>query len=127
MASAAVHPGNTPSLFEKQTYTPTTTSTATEAPAETKHNVPTTLNYYKDPGDGSPPAPSYVGKPDTYERPVEKLNVTVNDVRGDEDKYTLDKNGFQFYPHESKEKDFDDDEKIKREYYPEVDALLKEA
>lgn len=26
-----------------------------------KHDVATVLNYYKDPGDGSPPAPSYVG------------------------------------------------------------------
>lgn len=26
-----------------------------------KHDVHTTLYYYKDPGDGSPPAPTYVG------------------------------------------------------------------
>jgi hypothetical protein len=26
-----------------------------------KHNVETVLNYYADPGDGSPPAPTYVG------------------------------------------------------------------
>lgn len=26
-----------------------------------KHDVATQLYYYKDPGDGSPPAPSYVG------------------------------------------------------------------
>ena len=26
-----------------------------------KHDVVTELYYYKDPGDGSPPAPSYVG------------------------------------------------------------------
>jgi hypothetical protein len=26
-----------------------------------KHDVPTELYYYKDPGDGTPPAPSYVG------------------------------------------------------------------
>jgi hypothetical protein len=25
------------------------------------HDVPTTLYYYKDPGDGSPPAPTIVG------------------------------------------------------------------
>jgi hypothetical protein len=26
-----------------------------------KHDVATELYYYKDPGDGTPPAPSYVG------------------------------------------------------------------
>lgn len=26
-----------------------------------KHDVATELFYYKDPGDGSPPAPTYVG------------------------------------------------------------------
>lgn len=26
-----------------------------------KHHVATELYYYKDPGDGTPPAPSYVG------------------------------------------------------------------
>lgn len=26
-----------------------------------KHNVATELNYYQDPGDGSPPVPYYVG------------------------------------------------------------------
>jgi len=25
------------------------------------HDVATTLYYYKDPGDGSPPAPTYIG------------------------------------------------------------------
>jgi hypothetical protein len=28
---------------------------------EKSHDVHTTLFYYKDPGDGSPPAPTYVG------------------------------------------------------------------
>jgi hypothetical protein len=51
----------------------TTVQTATETPVlqnvETftsdavpqKHHVQTILNYYADPGDGSPPAPTYVG------------------------------------------------------------------
>ena len=90
-----------------------------------KHDVQTTLNYYHD--DGNPPAPSYVGRPETYERPVDQVNVTVHDIRGDEANVTLDKNGFQVYPHVSKEKDFLDDEKIKAEYYPETAQLLKDA
>jgi hypothetical protein len=69
----------------------------------------------------------YVGKPETYERPVNPTNVTVTDIRGDVDKYTLDGQGFQIYNFASAEKDFLDDEKIKAEYYPETERLLKEA
>ncbi|RMZ80624.1 hypothetical protein DV738_g2585, partial [Chaetothyriales sp. CBS 135597] len=92
-----------------------------------KHDVKTSLNYYKVPADGSPPAPTYAGKPEVPERPVEPLDVVVHDIRGETDKYTLDGNGFQIYSHESKEKDFLDDDKIKAEYYPETEQLLKDA
>ena len=60
-------------------------------------------------------------------RPTEAVSVTVHDISGDEDKYTLDSHGFQVYKYESNEKDFIDDEKIKAEYYPEVEDLLKKA
>ncbi|KAK0510643.1 hypothetical protein JMJ35_007075 [Cladonia borealis] len=104
------------------------TEVATSTPKSKEvHDVPTKLNYYKDPGDGSGPAPTYVGKPETYERPFEPLDVVVQDIRGREDQFTLDKNGFQIYRHESKEKDFTDDEQIKSVYYPETEQLLKDA
>lgn len=90
------------------------------------HDVSTTLNYYKDPGDGSSPPPHYVGKPETYDRPMEPLAVTIHDIHGSEGGYTLDRNGFQLYNFESKEKDFLDDDTIKAEYYPETERLLKE-
>lgn len=93
----------------------------------TKHHVFTKLNYYKPNDDGSPPAPAYIGKPETYERPIDPVDVTVNDIKGETDKYTLDGNGFQIYTFPSAEKDFLDDEKIKAEYYPETERLLKEA
>lgn len=92
-----------------------------------KHHAHTHLNYYKPNADGSPPAPAYVGKPESYERPTQALNVTVHDIKGEVDKYTLDGNGFQIYTFPSTEKDFRDDEKIKTEYYPETERLLKEA
>jgi len=92
-----------------------------------KHDVNTTLYYYKDPGDGSPPAPTYVGRPETYTRPAEPLDTTVHDISGNENKYTLDSHGFQIYKHSSVEKDFVDEEAIKNEYYPEVEQLLKDA
>lgn len=92
-----------------------------------KHHVQTTLNYHKASADGSPPPPSYVGRPETYFRESDTVEVTVHDISGDELDYTLDKNGFQIYYHESKEKEFVDDDKIKREYYPETEQLLKDA
>lgn len=92
-----------------------------------KHNVATVLNYYADPGDGSPPAPTYVGRPETYNRPHVEQNVVINDISGDESKYTLDSHGFQIWNHQSREKEFLDDEKIKAEYYPETEQLLKDA
>jgi hypothetical protein len=95
--------------------------------ATTKHNVKTSLKYYKESSDGSPPPPTYVGKPETYERPSHPLDVTINDIRGEVDRYTLDSNGFQIYNHTSSEKDFLDDEKIKAQYYPETEQLLKDA
>lgn len=85
------------------------------------------FNYYKDPGDGSPPAPSYVGKPETYERPAETRAMTVHDVRGEEDKYTLDTTGFQIYRHASRETAFADEAEIKSVYYPEIEDILKSA
>lgn len=91
------------------------------------HNVVADFHYYKDPGDGSPPPASIVGKPETYLRVPETRSLTVHDIRGTENQYTLDKTGFQIYHHHSVEKDFRDEEQIKRTYYPEVENLLKEA
>ncbi|OIW33145.1 hypothetical protein CONLIGDRAFT_163280 [Coniochaeta ligniaria NRRL 30616] len=119
MATAAVQhaPGTGPGTFVEPR--------PVEARQQAKHDVATTLNYYKD--TGAPPHPTYAGKPESYDRPTESLNVVVKDISGEESKYTLDSHGFQIYHHESKEKDFRDDEKIKAEYYPEVDQLLKDA
>jgi len=92
-----------------------------------KHDVATELNYYSDPGDGSLPAPFYVGQQNSVERPHSVHKVVIHDISGEEDKYTLDSHGFQIVKHQSKEKDFLDDAKIKAEYYPEVEQLLKDA
>ncbi|KAJ5103043.1 hypothetical protein N7532_003572 [Penicillium argentinense] len=119
MASAAVQvsAGHGPSLAQKPSI-----------PVSDKpHHVQTTLNFLKENEDGSPPSPSYVGKPETYDKPTVSISVTIHDVSGRELDYSLDDQGFQFYYHESAEKDFLDDEKIKREYYPETERLLKDA
>ena len=123
MATAAVqHPQSTPA-FSPQILNPTSSATSTSKPQD----VDTVLHYHKPNADGSPPHPTYVDRPETYDRPFEVHPVTVRDVRGKENEYTLDKNGFQFYKHTSEEKDFKDDEEIKALYYPETENLLKKA
>lgn len=84
------------------------------------------LHFHKDNEDGSPPHATYVDRPETYARPSVAHNVTIHDVHGEEDKYTLDGNGFQVFKRGAAEKDFIDDEQIKGSYYPEVEQLLKD-
>ncbi|KAK4244602.1 hypothetical protein C7999DRAFT_43749 [Corynascus novoguineensis] len=103
-------------------------STTTDRPSK-KHNVRTVLNYYNDPEDGSEPAAFYVARPYQEQlnlRPTVNVEVEVTDISGDEDKYTLDGNGFQLVRHESKEKDFVDEDRIKSSYYAETEQLLKD-
>ncbi|KAF2866335.1 amino acid permease-domain-containing protein [Massariosphaeria phaeospora] len=65
--------------------------------------------------------------PQTYDRPFESHSAIVHDVLGREKEFSLDTNGFQFHQHTSVEKGFLDDEKVKRDYYPETEELLKDA
>lgn len=97
-----------------------------EAASPQRKDVATTLNFHKDNEDGSPPAPTYVDKPQTYERPVSEHRVIVQDIRGRDEEFNIYKQGFQIYPHISQEKDFVDDDRIKRVYYPETEQLLKD-
>lgn len=90
------------------------------------NEVETPLNYHKDNEDGSPPHPTYVGQPQTYERPVATHVTKITDISGREAEFTLDKQGFQVHRHVSQEKDFNDDEHIKAVYYPETEQLLKD-
>ncbi|KAK3694386.1 hypothetical protein B0T22DRAFT_402970 [Podospora appendiculata] len=92
----------------------------------TGHDLLTTVHYYDDPGDGSAPTPVYVGCSQvTNERPMVPTPVTVTDVTGDERSFTLDRHGFQFHSHTSKEKEFHEKE-VPANYYPECEQLLKD-
>ncbi|KAH8109318.1 methyltransferase [Phellopilus nigrolimitatus] len=93
----------------------------------TPHDVSTSLNYYAPVGDEAPfsytrdpPA----GKPKTNIG-TDAHPAVIHDARGKEDTVGLDKTGFQFVKHESVEKDFLDEERIKTVYYKEVEELLK--
>ncbi|KAI1161078.1 hypothetical protein F5B18DRAFT_674953 [Nemania serpens] len=94
-----------------------------------KRNVSTFINYYRDPGDGSPPMPVRISdKTVKNERPTIAKPAIVRDVTGDEDRYTLDRNGFQFCRRASqlRDDDFHDSELVEAKYYPETRQLLKD-
>lgn len=95
--------------------------------ADKPHHVQTTLNFFKENEDGSPPEPNYVNNPQSYDREQNTIPALIHDVSGHELDYSLDGQGFQFYYHESSEKEFIDDDKIKSQYYPETEQLLKDA
>jgi len=56
----------------------------------------------------------------------EPRDVTIEDARGREAEFTLDRNGFALVKAPTAVKDFYDREEIKRVYYPEVEKLLKD-
>ena len=91
-----------------------------------RKDVVTSLNFFKDNEDGSPPEPNYANKPSSYDRPVDAHPVTIGDIRGREAEFSIYKQGFQIHQHVSQEKDFRDEEQIKSVYYPETEQLLKD-
>jgi len=94
--------------------------------ALTLPTIQTDLNFYKPLDDEKPYI--YTFEHDPQSNIGEDTHpAVIHDIRGHEDEFTLDKNGFQIYHHESAEKEFTDDEKIKTEYYREVEELLKAA
>lgn len=136
MAAATLSPSNNihPSFSTHDTYNPGAgiveppTQTATQTAHAITHPPPSLhalFNYYLPAADGSPPAPSYVDRPETRYRPANPQVMPVRDIRGNEEKYTLDTTGFQVIKHVSVERDFLDEEQIKRVYYPEVEEVLK--
>lgn len=65
--------------------------------------------------------PRYLGVSDDYTR-----KMTVRDVRGMEDQFELDRNGFKFVKLPSKRRSTEDDETIKTQWYREVAEVIKE-
>ncbi|KAJ3503492.1 hypothetical protein NMY22_g18231 [Coprinellus aureogranulatus] len=81
------------------------------------------LGYYTPPVDGSPPTITVADLKRNYS--ITRYEVTIEDVRGKEDQYTLDTSGFQWVHTPAKHTSFQNDEAIKNEYYPESIDLLK--
>jgi len=93
------------------------------------------LNYFVPPPEGIrpwvdinftfDPSKHSLSKPNEGRNWVlEPRQRSISNLRGKEDTVSLDKEGFQYVKHVSKEKDFTDDEKI-QEYYEESVELIK--
>jgi len=89
--------------------------------------VETTFNYINGSGGEKPFLYTFTapeGKPQTNIK-VEAHPAVVHDIRGHEAEITLDNVGFTLVKHTSEEKDFLDEDHIKKVYYAETEQLLK--
>ena len=102
----------------------TQTITATEVPVTPSNSVPTKLNYVYIPPGVSKPA-FYPGTASGYRRPHDAHDVNITDVRGSEDKFELDREGFKFMQYPRGEQDIVNEEKVKTNLYPDIIDLLK--
>jgi len=69
--------------------------------------------------DPPPGVPQWNGIDDPHE-------IRIEDGRGREREFSLDRNGFQLVKAPSQVRDFYSDDEIKRTYYPEVEQLLRD-
>ena len=83
------------------------------------------MQYYLDPPVDRGENRVFIGTASSYRHKMDTHVVPINDMRGNEQFFTLDKQGFQFHKHKSVEKAFNDLDKVKTIVYPETAELLK--
>ena len=117
--------------------TANTTTLTTELQATDPNYIPrgpvdAEITFYVPPADGAKPY-RYVEKPPEGVPQInyrtETKTVRINDIRGREDEFHSDTHGFQVVrnvPSATTRATFDNDEEVKRIYYPEVEKLLLE-
>ncbi len=87
---------------------------------------PTTLYYYLELKDGGI-IQTYPGTAFEKRRKHVPHEMKIKDLRPVVSDFTLDKCGFEMVKHESKEKDFLDEDHVRETYYPEVIDIVKKA
>ncbi|KAF2094794.1 hypothetical protein NA57DRAFT_60213 [Rhizodiscina lignyota] len=110
------------------TYTSTATDTTQEGlilKSGGIKDVFSEFNYYMPPAGG-------ISEPSTNDlelilgtKDQDTRRLHVLDVRGKEDKFTLDQNGFRYVQLQSKMIEPESDDHIKQVYYPELDEMLR--
>lgn len=113
----------------------TTTQTTFDEPKQPSTYVPrgptsAELTFYAPPADNSAPynyvEPQPAGQPQRNYGEIPR-RVSINDIRGSETSYNLDKDAFQTLqniPSSTTSNTFDSDAAIREIYYPEVENLL---
>jgi len=90
---------------------------------QTCQDVQATINYYLPAEDGSHPEtndlPLILGR-----KQLDARKMTMHDLRGREQDFSLYDNGFKVVKHEAQLKDFTDPERIKAEYYTDMEAMM---
>ncbi|KAA8895607.1 hypothetical protein FN846DRAFT_328319 [Sphaerosporella brunnea] len=110
--------------------TTTTTITATQTEFIPFGDVVAELNFYSAPADGSSPY-NYIGIPppgmEQSNVGIDPKSITIYDLRGNESKLSLDKEAFSFHtiPSSLTYGDFDNEEKIRSIYYPEIKDIVR--
>jgi hypothetical protein len=73
---------------------------------------------------------TYTGGPGSTDRrhggTRQPHTVTMHNGRLEVDRFALERDGFRFVRHDTEVRDFFDEEEIKRVYYPEMEALVKQ-
>lgn len=87
------------------------------------NQVKAELNFFD--GDAANAIIDVIPSRGTYRFEFKGQNVPIQNARGYENSFVLDRNGFQFVDHVCKEKEFVNDEKIKAEYHPEIEDMLQ--
>ncbi|KAI9821089.1 MAG: hypothetical protein M1827_003823 [Pycnora praestabilis] len=90
------------------------------------HDLYADINYYFDAaGEGKAPEPHIMSKAVISEAIVDTRKRLIHDIRGTEDEYNLENCGFQYYKQATREQNFNSDEDIITNYYPEAEEILK--
>jgi len=82
------------------------------------------LYYYLEVKDGGI-VQTYPGTAFEKRRKHVPHSVSVKDLRPQKSEFTLENNGFQLVDFKSKEREFLDEDKVEKEFYPECVDLIK--
>lgn len=84
------------------------------------------MQYYLDPSLSGSHKHVFIGTASVWRHKMDTHIMPINDIRGSEQSFTLDKQGFQVYKHKSVEKAFTDLNAVKTIVYAETAELLKQ-
>ena len=86
------------------------------------------LNYSVRTGEKPVAASATLGGPiEVRQGQLAADTVTIHDGRAAHKPFSLDREGFQLFPHPTAVVDFFDEDELRRVYYPEVERLVKDA